>query len=55
VLERAEIAQLETSSPESIAFYATLGFGVVDELRISGGGPPVWSLVRRRPARVAGF
>jgi GNAT superfamily N-acetyltransferase len=50
VLERAEIAQLETSSRENIAFYATLGFEVGDELRISGGGPQVWSLVRRRPA-----
>lgn len=52
VLERAEVAQLETSSRENISFYATLGFEVVDELRISGGGPQVWSLVRRRPAAV---
>jgi GNAT superfamily N-acetyltransferase len=51
VLERAEVAQLETSSRENIAFYASLGFEIVEELRISGGGPPVWSLVRRRPAR----
>jgi GNAT superfamily N-acetyltransferase len=53
VLERADVAQLETSSHENIAFYATLGFEILDELRISGGGPRVWSLVRRRPARVA--
>ncbi len=53
VLDRAEIAQLETSSRENIAFYVNLGFEVVEELQISGGGPPVWSLVRRRPARVA--
>jgi hypothetical protein len=51
VLERAEVAQLETSSRGNIAFYASLGFEIVDELQISGGGPPVWSLVRRRPAR----
>jgi GNAT superfamily N-acetyltransferase len=49
VLERAPVAQLETSSRENVVFYANLGFEVVDELRISGGGPHVWSLVRRRP------
>lgn len=48
VLELAEVAQLETSSTENLAFYATLGFEVAGELTISGGGPHVWSLVRRR-------
>jgi GNAT superfamily N-acetyltransferase len=47
VLERAAVAQLETSSPENIAFYRTLGFEVVASVDISGGGPTVWSMVRR--------
>ena len=53
VLEQADVAQLETTSPENLEFYATLGFEVVDELRIFGGGPHVWSMVRRRARRAA--
>jgi ribosomal protein S18 acetylase RimI-like enzyme len=37
---------LETSAESNIAFYAKLGFQVVDHRRITGGGPDVWAMLR---------
>jgi GNAT superfamily N-acetyltransferase len=54
VLDRADRdgvdAFLETSSESNVAFYESLGFVVTDQCTISGGGPQVWSMLRR-PAR----
>jgi len=40
-------AFLETSSETNVAFYSALGFEVVDNRQISGGGPDVWAMLRR--------
>ena len=40
-------AFLETSSASNVAFYAKLRFEVAGHLRISGGGPDVWAMLRR--------
>ncbi len=38
-------AYLETSAPENLDFYRTLGFEVASEVQLEGG-PPVWSMLR---------
>ena len=40
-------AFLETSSASNVDFYAKLRFEVAGHLRISGGGPDVWAMLRR--------
>jgi GNAT superfamily N-acetyltransferase len=42
-------AYLETSNPKNLPFYGRFGFEVIDEVRLSGGYPPLWAM--RRPAR----
>jgi GNAT superfamily N-acetyltransferase len=37
---------LETSAPENVDFYAALGFTVVADVEVPGGGPPVWAMAR---------
>lgn len=39
-------AFLETSSPGNVDFYARLGFKVIDQCQIAGGGPGVWAMLR---------
>ena len=39
-------AFLETSSPSNVDFYVRLGFTVIDQCRIAGGGPDVWAMLR---------
>lgn len=46
VLARGVRAYLETSVADNIRFYERLGFTVVGETTIAGGGPPVWAMVR---------
>lgn len=46
VLARGERAYLETSAEENLRFYRRLGFEVVAETVIEGGGPPVWGMLR---------
>ena len=46
VLARGERAYLETSAEDNLRFYARLGFEVVGETVIEGGGPPVWAMLR---------
>jgi predicted GNAT family N-acyltransferase len=51
--ENVIAAYLETSASENLDFYRTLGFEVMDEIRIEGG-PPVWAMLREplsRPGR----
>ena len=45
--QRQEIAYTETSTRENVDFYQRRGFEVLIEIRISGGGPPVWPMLRR--------
>jgi GNAT superfamily N-acetyltransferase len=53
ILERAdrenEPAFLETSAAENVRFYERLGFAVVNEADVPGGGPHVWTMRRDRP------
>lgn len=37
---------LETSSESNVRFYSRLGFRVVRQWTIAGGGPPVWTMRR---------
>ena len=46
VLARGERAYLETSAEDNLRFYRRLGFEVVAEPTIEGGGPPVWGMLR---------
>lgn len=50
VLERCDAekapAYLEATSPRNLALYARNGFEVVEEMRLPGGGPPVWRMWR---------
>ena len=46
VLARGERAYLETSAEDNLRFYERLGFAVVAETVIDGGGPPVWGMLR---------
>ncbi len=50
VLERCdaerEIAYLECSRAENLAFYARLGFRVTDQVAVAFGGPTLWLMVR---------
>jgi ribosomal protein S18 acetylase RimI-like enzyme len=45
-----EAAYLETLTASNVAFYERLGFRVVDELDVPGGGPHVWLMWRDPPA-----
>ena len=51
VLARADgeqrLCYLETSSPTNVAFYQSLGFEIVDHLRIDDDGPDVWAMLRQ--------
>ncbi|MEU6991887.1 GNAT family N-acetyltransferase [Streptomyces sp. NPDC046465] len=44
---------LESSKAENIPFYGHFGFMVLGEVRLPGGGPPLW-VMRRAPAWQAG-
>ena len=37
---------LETSNPRNLTFYGHFGFEVTREVRVPGGGPPLWTLLR---------
>ena len=37
---------LETSKPSNLSFYRAFGFDVTNEVSLSGGYPPLWTLVR---------
>jgi GNAT superfamily N-acetyltransferase len=39
-------AYLESSKESNVAFYGRFGFRVTDEVRMPGGGPPVWMMWR---------
>jgi GNAT superfamily N-acetyltransferase len=43
-------AFLETASERNLRFYSSLGFRVVDEGSVPGGGPRIWFLRRDPPA-----
>jgi len=46
-LDRARApAYLEASTPRSRALYLRHGFDVMDEVRLPGGGPPLWRMWR---------
>ena len=51
ILERCDqagqLAYTETSTPANVAFYRGHGFDTITEIRVSGGGPPVWPMLRR--------
>lgn len=42
-------ARLETSTPDNVAFYETIGFVVTDHLTIDDGGPDVWAMQTTDP------
>ena len=42
-----QLAYLETSTPANVAFYRGHGFDTITEIRVSGGGPSVWPMLRR--------
>ena len=46
VLARDDFAYLETCGADNVQFYAVLGFSVVAEVTIPGGGPTVWAMSR---------
>lgn len=54
VLARADAggvdSYLETSTEANLRFYGRLGFLVAGHVVVPGGGPPVWSLLRRPAA-----
>jgi hypothetical protein len=35
---------LETTNPENLAFYGSLGFEVSHEIRLEPGGPELWAM-----------
>ena len=37
---------LETTNPDNLAFYRSLGFAVTGHLRFDFGGPELWGLWR---------
>lgn len=39
-------AYLETSKPSNLSFYRAFGFEVTHEVSLSGGYPPLWTLLR---------
>jgi GNAT superfamily N-acetyltransferase len=43
-------AYLETGRPQSRDFFAGNGFEVIEELKLPGGGPPVWRMWREPTA-----
>lgn len=40
---------LETAKRDNVAIYQRLGFGVVSEWAVPGGGPHFWTMVAQRP------
>ena len=38
---------LETSNERNLTFYGRFGFEVQQEVNVPGGGPPVWTMLRR--------
>jgi ribosomal protein S18 acetylase RimI-like enzyme len=40
---------LETSNPKNLSFYRRFGFDVTAEVSLSGGYPPLWTLLRHAP------
>lgn len=38
---------LETSNPKNLPFYRVFGFDVTNEVSLSGGYPPLWTLLRK--------
>ena len=51
VIEQASaeglVCALETSTPDNVEFYRTLGFEAVDRRIVAGGGPDVWTMHRQ--------
>lgn len=58
VLERCDRdrvgAYLESSKRRNVALYERHGFGVVQELELPGGGPPIWRMWRDPAGEPAG-
>jgi hypothetical protein len=48
MLERVDLAHLDTSKPENLPWYRRFGFRVDRELHVTAGAPPSWALRRRR-------
>src|SRR5262249_24908653 len=50
ILERCDReglpAYLETGKERNVRFYASLGFDVMEEIALPGGGPKIWLLLR---------
>ena len=42
---------LETATPQNVPLYLRLGFGIVEEWDVPGGGPHFWSMLRPADAR----
>lgn len=40
-------AYLETATPENVPLYQRLGFDIIEEWDVPGGGPHFWSMLRR--------
>lgn len=39
---------LETATPENVVVYRRMGFDVIDDWQVPGGGPRFWTMVRPR-------